>query len=233
MMNRQRWMWHLCGCMESAIRAEDVARAEEDERQRYTASQDPLDRLFPQWQQSAKAKSQTFATFVRTPVNRPVFDRVGQWSQAPGGEGFLLTGKVGTGKTHLLRAVVEEMRRQRKRVLYTSVPFLLERLRDQRHDAPTMSDVLHAHVHADVVVWDDLGAERPTEWTLDRLYLLLDARYEAEKPLIATTNLLLAELEANLGARITSRLLAMGPVWEVPGTDYRIHQAKARLQRPS
>jgi DNA replication protein DnaC len=96
-----------------------------------------------------------------------------------------------------------------------------------------MTEVLQAHDRADVVVWDDLGAERPTEWTLDRIYLLLDARYEAEKPLLATTNLSMTELETNLRARITSRLLAMGPVWDVPGADYRLQQAKARLRRPS
>lgn len=219
--------------MTAALRAEEADRDARADADRYAARQRSLDLLFPQWVQSAKARTQTLAHFIRTPANRAVADRVAAWIAAPSATGFLLTGAVGTGKTHLLRAVVAALREQRQRVLYTSVPFLLERLRDQRADAPAMAEILAAHTTADVVVWDDLGAERPTEWTLDRLYLLLDARYEAEKPWLASTNYTLSELENTLGARITSRVAAMGPIWQVGGPDYRIQAAHARRERSS
>jgi hypothetical protein len=105
---------------------------------------------------------------------------------------------------------------------------LLERLRGPT--AVQMTAVLKAMTSADVVIWDDLGAEKPTEWALDRLYLLLDARYETERPLIATSNWTPSGLEARLGPRLVSRLLEMGPVWEVPGSDYRVLLAERRLR---
>ena len=92
-----------------------------------------------------------------------------------------------------------------------------------------MDAVLKATTRADVVMWDDLGAEKPSDWALDRLYLLLDARYEVEKPLLATSNLSPGLLEERVGARIVSRLMEMGSVWEVPGADYRLLLARKRL----
>jgi DNA replication protein DnaC len=149
------------------------------------------------------------------------------WTSVNPTEGFLLTGRVGNGKTHLVRGVAHQMRAHYRTVLYTTVPYLLEHLR-----GPTgvdMDAVLKATTRADVVMWDDLGAEKPSDWALDRLYLLLDARYEVEKPLLATSNLSPGLLEERVGARIVSRLMEMGSVWEVPGADYRLLLARKRL----
>lgn len=227
------WRWNYCPCMREALTvAEEKLRGAErleQRRERWKARQNTFDTWFPQWIQSAKAQRQTLDNYRVTPDTAFVVERVKAWTQhhddSP--EGFLLTGTVGNGKTHLIRGVVHRVRQHYRTVIYMTVPYLLERLRGP--SALDMSAVLRAMIQADVVVWDDLGAEKATEWALDRLYLLVDARYEAEKPLLATSNWGPSALEERLGARIVSRLLEMGTVWEVTGEDYRVIQARRRL----
>ncbi len=226
------WQWQYCACMREALALAEEERQQVEretaQRERWQGQQQIFDALFPQWRQSAKASRQTLANFVVSDDTRGLIERLWTWiNTTQPTEGFLLTGRVGNGKTHLVRGVVHQLRAQYRTVLYTSVPYLLEHFR-----GPTgveMDAVLKAMTRANVVVWDDLGAEKPTDWTLDRLYLLLDARYEAEKPLLATSNWSPSRLEERLGARIISRLMEMGPVWEVPGIDYRVHLAQKRL----
>lgn len=226
------WQWQYCDCMREALAVAEETRQQMEQntirRERWQGQQRALDALFPQWCQSAKVPHQTLDHFVANQEMRGLMARLRAWLDAVNQkEGFMLTGRVGNGKTHLVRGIAHEVRAQYRTVLYTSVPYLLEHLR-----GPTGADmemVLKAMIQADVVVWDDLGAEKPTEWTLDRLYLLLDARYEAEKPVLVTSNGSPAQLEQRLGARIVSRLMEMGPVWEVPGVDYRVLLAQKRL----
>ena len=226
------WQWQYCACMREALALAEELRKQDDQtlarRERWQGQQQAIDRLFPQWHQSAKVPRQTLANFHVSDETRELMDRVKRWVESGAqSQGFMLTGWVGNGKTHLVRGVAHQLRAHYRTVLYTTVPFLLEQLR-----GPTgvdMDAVLKAMVRADVVVWDDVGAEKPTDWTLDRLYLLLDARYEAEKPLLATSNWSPGLLEERIGARIVSRLMEMGPVWEVPGVDYRVLLARKRL----
>ena len=226
------WQWQYCACMQEALACADEERRrterETGERERWQEEQQRFDVLFPQWRQSAKVPRQTLEHFVVNDAMRGLWERLEKWLNAvEPSEGFMLTGRVGSGKTHLVRGVVHQLRASYRSVLYTTVPYLVEHLR-----GPTgvdMDAVLRAMSRADMVVWDDLGAEKPTDWALDRLYLLLDARYEVEKPLVVTSNWSPGQLEERVGARIVSRLMEMGPVWEVPGIDYRVHLARQRL----
>ncbi len=204
------------------------AEARAARHEAWQARQRRLDALF-QWAQSLKVDDQTFQTFRITPDNAGVVERIRQWTERPGAEGFLLVGPVGCGKTHLMRAIAHTLRARDVTVLYVSVPHLLERLRGP--SAMEMTDVLKAFRQADVVIGDDVGAERPTEWTLDRLYLLVDARYEVEKPLVVTTNWRPDALAERLDDRIVSRLLGMSPTWELTGPDYRLMAAANRRNR--
>ncbi len=186
--------------------------------------------MFPQLPRSKRANRQTFATFEPRPGTEQALAKVKAWANTWPREGFLLTGNVGTGKTHLVRAVVHTVLAAERHVLYTSTPYLLERLRpDARPDAPSMDTILNLHYRADVVVWDDLGTEKPSEWVTERLYLLVDTCYEAERPMLVTSNYGLDDLKGRVGDRIVSRLLEMGPVWAVGGDDARVQIARSRL----
>jgi DNA replication protein DnaC len=97
--------------------------------------------------------------------------------------------------------------------------------------------ILSWHKQADLLLLDDLGAERETEWAIETLYLLIDHRVKHELPTIITTNLTISEFvkradgefTANYGddpiycARIYSRLRGMvvGNIHVLDGEDYR------------
>ena len=76
----------------------------------------------------------------------------------------------------------------------------------------------------DLLVLDDLGAEKPSDWMRDRLYTLVNRRYESNLPIIVTTNKDITSLEEHVGKRIVSRLCEMCQIVEkeFPGDDYQM-----------
>lgn len=75
-----------------------------------------------------------------------------------------------------------------------------------------------------VLVLDDLGAEKSTEWSMATLFTIINRRYENIAPTIITSNLSLDELSRHIGDRITSRIVGMCRVIEFKGKDRRITQ---------
>lgn len=142
----------------------------------------------------------------------------------PSDRGLLLVGDTGCGKTHIAAGILIEVVRRGFTGLYCNVTDLLSRLREsyrtqsEEHEA----DILDEADSVDLLVFDDLGAEMATEWVRDRLYLIVNRRYENMKPVIVTTNCNEAELKERLGPRIVSRLHEMcDPMREFPKEDYR------------
>ena len=86
------------------------------------------------------------------------------------------------------------------------------------------SELLDELVAPDLLVLDDLGAEATKGWINDKIYLIINRRYELDRPIVVTTNLDLAELERKLGERTASRLWEMcdaEALFEFPDVDYR------------
>lgn len=137
---------------------------------------------------------------------------------------LLLMGPTGTGKTHhavgALRACVLQSARRRRPLSwqFTTHPNLNAALRPAADDAH-LAAYDHAE-QADLLVLDDLGAGKATDWTADTLYRLIDARWSNQRPTIATTNMPAADLRAAVGDRVASRLAA-GTVVALDGGDRR------------
>lgn len=126
-------------------------------------------------------------------------------------EGLILKGTVGCGKTHIAVGILKEVIRRGYTGYYTGFMNLLNMIRNSYHpDFPLREEeVLQPLAEADFLVLDDMGAETPKDFVTDRLYLIVNRRYEARKPMLITTNLDDAELEARVGARTYSRLCQM------------------------
>jgi DNA replication protein DnaC len=81
--------------------------------------------------------------------------------------------------------------------------------------AENEQQLIHYYSSVYLLVLDDLGVDKPTDWVLQTLYLIINRRYEALKKTIFTSNLSLEALASHLGDdRITSRIKRMGKVFE-------------------
>jgi DNA replication protein DnaC len=72
-----------------------------------------------------------------------------------------------------------------------------------------------------LVILDDLGAEKPSDWVEEQLYALIDLRYRMERSTIFTTNCTLKQLENQIGSRLVSRIFEMCEGVKVEGRDWR------------
>lgn len=135
---------------------------------------------------------------------RGVLDDVMKYAASPSGW-LILHGGYGVGKTHLAAAVAHECISRNEYIIFTTVPDLLDHLRSSyAADAETSYDQRFEQMrNVRILVLDDLGTESGTEWAQEKLYQLIDHRYNNKLPTIITTNLPLAGIEP----RISSRML--------------------------
>lgn len=147
--------------------------------------------------------------------------------------GLYLTGPAGTGKTRLAAAILRQVLVEEDTggvfgPQFIEVPELLLDIRGTFRDGSerTEEGLLAEYANSDLLILDDLGAEKPTEWVTQTLYLLINRRYGSEKRTIITSNLGLSELGNRLGDRIVSRVAGMCQVVELTGKDRRLHRVK-------
>lgn len=148
---------------------------------------------------------------------------VERWAQDP--DGWLsLHGPYGVGKTHLAIAAAAEREDRGDEVFFATVADLLDHLRATfAPDSPvTHDDLLDRVRNADVLVLDDMGAERSTPFAEDKLFQIVGYRYEERLPTIITTSNQIESIAA-ARPRIASRLQDPLVVteWPIEAPDYR------------
>ena len=144
--------------------------------------------------------------------------------------GLLLIGPPGIGKTHIAIAVLlDAMRRTGARGLYYDTRALLTLIRSTYDPVIKTApiDYLRPCMEADLLVLDDLGAERLTDWVEETMNLIVNTRYNNRKLTIFTSNYEdipdddLNTLLTRVGFRLHSRLREMCTFLEYEGPDYR------------
>ncbi|MGW1718854.1 ATP-binding protein [Streptomyces sp. NBC_01485] len=145
----------------------------------------------------------------------------------PGGPGIaegpslLIAGPTGTGKTYQAYGAVRALLRRGVRLRWeaTTTADLYARLRPRAgHDAERDLQTL---ARCPLLLMDDLGAAKTSEWTEELTYRLINHRYEHMLPTLITTNLPIPELRTALGDRVTSRLAEMTERVVLTGPDRR------------
>lgn len=146
--------------------------------------------------------------------------------------GLLFHGNVGTGKTFASACISNALTDAGKTVMVLSVGLYINKI--QREWAEAENKVL-AHVKGcDLLVIDDLGVEKVSEFIKDKVFMLIDTRYRTGKPIIVTTNLELKNdgltaseikeglsIESRFGSRISDRLADMCQLCAVNGKSWR------------
>ena len=194
----------ICTCEMEAKKAEEKKREYEQKQAHILAlareaffSQEKLleaqffksDNLEPETIQTCKGYVNNYLTFCK-----------------PNGTGLLFWGAPGTGKTYCASCIVNALLGDNISAVCASVPRLL----DKTSKFEDIERVLSAIETADLVVMDDIGAEYGSEFKLEKLYQLVNARYTSKKTTIYTTNLSLEKLRfpTNMTLqRIYSRIL--------------------------
>ncbi|MDF1565313.1 MAG: ATP-binding protein [Deltaproteobacteria bacterium] len=175
---------------------------------------------------SKRFRTRTFDSFRATPANRGALEACRRWVTAypqEGGEGISLVGDVGRGKTHLAAAMVNALHRQGVKVLFAYVPDLIADFRAGISKG-TVEDLAEEVMQVPVLVLDDIGAERATEWVQELIPRIINRRYEDLLPTIVTSNLMPDELSERITARAASRLTEMNEWIALGGPDYRVEK---------
>jgi DNA replication protein DnaC len=138
------------------------------------------------------------------------------------GRGLWFVGPTGTGKTTLAMLVANAALRAGRSVAIYSLPRLLNEIRETHRSDRSHVDLLDRLTAVDLLHIDDVGAERTTDWVLEELYSIVNARYEDRRAMVITTNLDHDELSAQISERTVSRLTEMCLQLPLHGHDRRV-----------
>jgi DNA replication protein DnaC len=148
------------------------------------------------------------------------FNRAVEFARSP--EGWLIFhGLNGCGKTHLAAAIANFRLAQGKPVFFVVVPDLLDHLRstfspDSKISYDEFSERLK---ETPLLILDDFGEQSATPWAQEKLYQLINYRYNARLPMVVTTCLSLDEIETRISSRMVDPRISL--VFNITAPDYR------------
>ena len=147
-------------------------------------------------------------------------------------KGLFLAGNCGCGKTMLAAIAASESLKRGKSVIFAAVPRLLSDIKATFDSEESTLDILRSIESVDLLVLDDLGTEKTTDWTAELLFSIVNARYNDSKQTIITTNYTPEELQMHIAGtdskwkttaeRILSRICAMCMIAYITGNDWRM-----------
>lgn len=181
-----------------------------------------------------------FDNFEPNNSNRKVFNNLKNYSeklvQGIEKKGLILVGNNGIGKTHLSCSIANKLIENGTPVIYGTLINLLAELRNSYDTDNNISEmeIIKLYENVDLLIIDDLGKEKPSEWGLEKLFTIINSRYENNLPVIITTNYnqnsLVERLSLNgeieTAKSIISRLYEMCYLVKIDDIDHRIKKKK-------
>lgn len=174
-------------------------------------------------------RSMTFDTFDHKRLNLSLEQRQNlkqachlavDFANSPDGW-LVFQGVNGCGKTHLAAAIANHLSEQGKPVFFVVVPDLLDHLRSSFSPDSKISydEFLEKTKKSPVLILDDFGEQSATPWAQEKLYQLINYRYNARLPTVITTSLSLDEIETRISSRMVDPRLSL--VFNIIAPDYR------------
>ena len=224
-MGRERIVPCLCTCGKKEFEREKLETAERDRlyeiaRMKAAGIQD---RHLREW---------TFAKAEDTPVIRMAQNYVKNWKRVKAENlGLLFWGDVGTGKSYAAACIANALLEMRIPVLMTNFSTMLNQM------GGLYSEERFSYISSlsgfSLLIIDDLGIERSTDYAKEQVYSIIDERYKSGLPVIVTTNLTIEDLRCPIqlaDARIYSRILEMCTPVHVAGSDRRAAAGKSKQE---
>ena len=171
----------------------------------------------------------TFEDYIETDSNKDALD-CAKWILDNNEFGLLITGGCGCGKTMLSAIIANESIKRGRTVLFATVPDLLNNIKRKFNSESGTEDIVKSIKNVDVLVLDDFGVEKMTDWVAETLFTIINERYNNQRQTIITSNLTVQAMESNLngeysetGTRIISRIRSMCKRVEIKGKDWRVN----------
>lgn len=161
-------------------------------------------------------ENKAFESFKVTPETAEVYKLLDKWT--PGQSGILLYGPVGNGKTHLLKSVIIRWASQAYPCRFATLTTLFDSL---RANLDSTDGIMHEYFKPELLVLDDFGVDRGSEFEQSKLLTLLDKRIQAGKPVFLSSNLNIEQLCQKYDMRVIDRLREMMVFKSVKGESYR------------
>ncbi len=164
-------------------------------------------------------KEMTFENFDWKRVNLPrdkrenlefIYNTVVEYAKSPDGW-LVLQGVNGCGKTHLAAAIANHRYREQKPALFIAVPEFLDHLRATFSPESLVSydELFESVKKTPLLILDDFGEETSTPWAQEKLYQVINYRYNSRLPTVITTIKTLDEIEERVGSRLVDHKLSM------------------------
>ena len=216
----------ICQCQREA---EEQRKAAEERQRR-------MERIKRRKAQGLQDRYLYDYTFANDNGQNPLMEKarayVENWKEAyRNNTGLLLFGDVGTGKSFFAGCIANALLDQDVPVLMTNFPTILNRLTGMFSE--DKADFIASFDEYDLLIIDDLGVERSTEYAMEQMFFVIDSRYRSCRPMIITTNLKLSELKnpPDLAhARIYDRILERCAPILFDGKNFREENASATRQ---
>lgn len=219
----------ICACRKEADQrreAEEAARRDMEKIQQLRGSS-LMDEKF---------RESTFDTFVQTKHNARNLRLCRRYAEAfsemvKKNQGLLLYGNVGTGKTFAAACIANYLLDRKVPTVMTSFIKILEATGPRSREET--SQFISRLNHAKLLIIDDLGTERSTEYAMERVYDIIDSRYRARLPMILTTNLTVDEMvncKDIRFSRIYDRIFEVCYPMEFKGVSWRKAEASKRFE---
>lgn len=215
----------------------DCEVAKENAEKRLKEDQDAMEKVMRLRNASlmdAKFKGATFDNFSVTKSNERNLKLCKRYATAfdtmlVKNQGLILWGNVGTGKSFAAACIANYLLDRGVPVIMTSLVKLLELIQGGEEKE---TDILARLNSAKLVIFDDLGAERNTDYALEKIYNIVDSRYRRQKPMIFTTNLTVAEMQEETDirySRIYDRVFEVCYPMQFIGQSWRMKTASRRF----
>ena len=217
-----------CKCQEEAYEKKKADAEYQEEMQRIKRRRDAS-------MMESKYLGARFSAYQTGPGNERAFRTARSYAykfdtMLQENQGLIFYGPVGTGKSFTAACIANELMDRNISVIMTSFVKILQNIQGPDCDEARYIAMLNS---AKLLILDDLGIERSTEYALEQVYAVIDERYKSGLPVIITTNLKIAEIrnpQDVVYARIYSRILEMCTPVRISGEDRRKSIGKEKQQ---